>query len=256
MSQERAMLLEKLSLSSTALLSDLERRVGKPINLVVRNLYSPELGGQTEIENDGTPKITLNSANLALEELLVHELLHVVLRKDGFPKYLQSSDSELPAGTSLGIFAELMSEINESILHSIIYPRMEDMGLKARSPMVPLFQAVLKSSPLDEYNEEQAVVLYARVLLECESEQLRTEFRQRYEVNGWNARVEKGREIAETITSWTGRTQQSAVDLFIRCCNAVYAGRIQFQQREWGEHVRGSHTDKTVTIYIRPGNDK
>ena len=139
MTQDRAILFEKLNQQSKDLLFEVRARVGKPISLVVRNLYSPELGGQTEIEEDGTPKITLNSANPAQEELLVHELLHVVLRKDGFPKFLKSNDSQLSADIDLKDFGTLMAEINESVLHSIIYPRMDSMGFQARSPMRPLF---------------------------------------------------------------------------------------------------------------------
>jgi hypothetical protein len=252
MTHDPLTLLEKLTQPTKDLLSDVEARVGRPINLIVRDLYRPELGGQTEIETDGTPKITLNSTKPFQEELLVHELLHVVLRKDGYPKYLMSNDSQLPDEVDREEFGDVMTEINEAVLHSIIYPRMENMGLRPRTAMRPLFEDAIKMKELDTYNEEQAAALYARVLLECDSEKLCSAFHRRYENNSSQSRIEKGRAIAEMIASCQDRSPQGAVGLFIRCCNSLFSGRLLFQERSRGEQVRGSHTDKTVTLYIWP----
>jgi hypothetical protein len=115
--------------AGSALARKVESACGKPLDVQYADIESR---GTNRILSDGTPYIRINpSCKYMLEELLVHELGHLQLAIEGFPRYdwtfdlvasaqRQVEQRQLPNWIALRVF--------DPMEHRIFYPRLKRMG--------------------------------------------------------------------------------------------------------------------------------
>lgn len=187
---------------------------------------SPNEGGNSTVLEDGTPKVIVNVSHPHQEEFIVHELLHLVLRKEGFPLFRRTTP--LPGWVDEKYFGELLTEINEAVLHRVIFHRMQALANRPSLAVLPLLAFTANADYLDDFPEHGAVVSYMRALLERDDPLIQAQYVKRYQQNGWDELLRHGQELADHLRPWGDFTKKQAGKRFIGCLNLLFKGRLVF----------------------------
>jgi len=213
--------------------------------------------GVSSILADGTPLIRINSVTGRTERNIVHELLHLKLAKEGFA----TIDFKFPGGVVFDqTFGEwIINNINDPILHFILYPKMREMGL---DPAILLNAKVEEdiergdyeglTGSLAERESEVRTVGYFEAVLELNDEQLLYQLEQWYEEKDWTDSLAIGKRLAEIVSAANPQTPEAHIETLISCMNAFYKNKILFQFKEWTSSMMGTHKQKIAVITVHP----
>jgi hypothetical protein len=241
---------DKLQPQTKHLIASVELMYKKPVSFLGVELKH-YCGGISTVLEDGTPEVVINAMLPHQETTVVHELMHLVLRNEGMPLFLLAN--QLSAWADKSLFLQLAGEINEAVLHQVIFYRMQQLGFQPTLPMLTLFDLTSKEQDLDDFPEDGAIVLYMRVLLECEDQMLLSRYKDRYKRNGWAQLLVRGQELADYLQPSADFRKEQVAERFIGCLNLLFRDKLVFTSGEWtlGEK-RGDHADHILKYTVQP----
>jgi hypothetical protein len=246
---QRLMLGRPLEADVLRLLTEVERMYGCEVSFEPWEEATIFEGGSCTVREDCTPVITINLNHPRLQDAVVHELRHLLLRKQGYPFFALKND--VGERLDLGNLRQLFFELYEPILHHVFNPAIRDMGRNPADLFDPMFRQNLEPGEMEQNESDIAwPLIYARILLECGDPDVKEQLREICERLGWEQAMDKARRITEEIRAMTEPTPQLFVDVVIKCANIAFAGIYRFSVIELTNVQKGHQIENKLRIRV------
>lgn len=236
--------------------SSIEQLYGKQVRIEQVRSNDRDYCGEVSVTRDGTPVIKVNIEIESKLPVIVHELLHLKLRKEGYPRYFVSCPSDLFFDRdSLTGIRRMTNDIRDVIEHfSFLFPAMEDMGLNPHQQMRAIYQRNLQSGYVDSFtNPIYQAFNYMKIALESNDPQIVRELERHYVKNNWKQPLEKGRRLVEAVKEARPARPEDHAALTLYCLNTLFQDRLHFDLAKWVS-VGPSHAERLVEIVLQPVN--
>jgi len=154
--------------------------------VVLRNSnWEADHYGESYVDSNGHPTIELNSATGLTDANAAHELMHLLLKWEGF----LGLEFDLPAGDNTPGNQEwlrwLSFHLRDPILHYVFYPRMRRMGIEPGKEAEKEFRDVVATGEMPRLNNasrfEALALNYLRAKVEITSPTLQKDIDALYE---------------------------------------------------------------------------
>jgi hypothetical protein len=176
---------------------------------------------------DGTPSIRVNpSYKTMVEELLVHELEHLRLAIEGFPRYDWVFDMSAPPDRQeeqrrLPNFLAL--RVLDPMEHRIFYPLLKRMGYHPDSWRVEEMRAVVAKG---SYGQDltapvETAARYLQVAMELGEHTTVKRMVMWYQQEGWSEALALGREAYSRVRRVSRWTPAAALSAFADVANVL-----------------------------------
>ncbi len=234
--------------------SSIERHYGKAIRIEETESDNPDYCGETSVTRDGTPIIRVNARIAHKEEVVVHEMLHLQLRKNGYPRYVLACPDNLALDReTMAALSRMVNNMRDVIEHHVfLFPAMERMELDPYTNMRAIYRRNLESGYVRTFdNPVYQAFNYMKISLESNDPVIQERLDNCYRSAGWQASLEKGRRLVEAVKQRkiTGPGDEVALSLY--CLNTLFADRIVFRALRWG--TTGSPArEAVISILVRP----
>jgi len=246
---ERLVLGRSLTGDVAALLTDIEKMYGCEVVFKPTADASPFLGGTCTFTPDGTPTIEINGHNGLWEEVVVHELQHLRLRKGQYPSF--ELENRVSPFWKPGILRNMLYEVYEPVLHHVFNPAIRAMGRNPAALFNAMFRRNLEPGEMEKNTNRMAwALVYHRILLECDEPEVREALRVRCEGLGWGEAIERAKRMAAEVKALTEPTPQQAADKFVRNANIAFEDEYQFALVGIEPVQKGPHTEQKATISV------
>jgi hypothetical protein len=246
----------ELSAPAEELLRDVESAYGKPVSEIEENTWEPSRYGQSIVKPDGTPTITINSSTGRTEATIVHELLHLKLRAEGFPIL----GYEFPADTNTTANKEYMiwigAHLRDPIQHWIFYPRMQDLGVDPDMELRIEFEAALERGyflNLNAATKSVALTLYyLKAALQLNDPKMLNRIVRWYKKRDWKKPLSLGEQLVQVVLDSNPQTPREEIAVFLRCLNLLQKGAAKFELSDWNTQTLGTFDQSIAIIKISP----
>lgn len=236
-----------LSPRTITLWKKIEKGYGKPIRR-----ESPQTGysGFSFVDETGTPIVQLTDGG-DIEDLTVHELMHLKLKLEGFPN---DFDCDCKCQNDIPLARWLRQNLEDTIEHWIFYPRVVAMG---RTPDKEYTDSVkrivdrggrLKPAP----QVYRLGIEYFRVLTLPNQSDLAKRLGSMYDESGYTEPKETGEQMFKSLISKRPSTPEQELETFAACANELFKGKRKFKNRGLTTHLLGNVRIATMTISIEP----
>ena len=246
---ERSVLGRPVSTDVAALLTDIEQQYGCEVVFKSSSDTTPYLGGTCTVAPDGMPIIEINERHELWEEAVVHELHHLLLRKEQYPFF--HLENRVGSMLRLNNLYRMMFEVYEPILHHVFNPSIRRMGRNPAALFDAMFRKNLEPGELEQNKVDLAwPLVYFRVLLECNEPEVREALRVRCEGLGWKAAMERAKSMVAVVEALKEPTPGKAVDALIQCANFAFEDVYHFAFVGLDKVQKGNQTEQKVTISV------
>lgn len=236
----------------------IERLYGKEVRIEQVRNDNPDYCGEAFVTRDGTPIIKVNIENESKELVIVHELLHLKLRKEGYPRYFVACPADLSLNSeALSSIRRIANDMRDLIEHfSFLFPQMEEMGMDPYGTMRAIYRRNLKSGYVDAFrNPVYQTFNYMKIVLESNDARIAADLERRYLENNWKAPLERGKRLVQAVKKARPGRPEEAAALGISCLNVLFQEDLDFRLSLWGSQDRGSHIERVVEVMVRPAGD-
>ena len=237
----------QLSPATTKLLAKVEALYGVPVRIATNSNMIPGAHGREYVNGDGTPVIELDPRIGMSEEIVVHELMHLLLWAEGVRDViLVSGEPEVRS---------LIFDIDQQVLHAYFFPRIRDMGLdpnvsgKADMQWVKDEHQPRYDVKLDELGEAKLGIEYFTCVAVLQDE----EYGAALEKNGFPlGDREAGRRgrAAVALTKRNFSTPEEELSVFIGVSNILLEGVYHLSVMSVDDHKRGKFTMKEAKVNV------
>lgn len=231
----------KLGTEAAKLLAEVESLYGRPVvekDLTNTNQKDGIGDAGSNILQDGSPVIIVNTTTDKDEKSIVHELYHLKLFAQGYSQPPPIWDGK---GYSNASFTHLISAlIYDPLTHSLIFPEMRRMGIdpdKAQRETVKQaikdreFESVKSRTPSE--GKRFLAMYYFEFSMNLADTNLLSEMRELYKTAGWTEALDKGMKMVSLAKATRPMTPESMVEVYINCLNILYAGEATFSLNRW-----------------------
>lgn len=241
------------------LLSDVERRLRKPVQEEIVDFLGWGVLGESEILDDGTPVIRLLQTHHDDESLIVHELNH--LKMDLF----ETTRYEYAPGADENIDADLLQKLHlrlsNSISHWKFYPEMRAMGFDPDLHHRMTLEDFLTLEPYDllntmNLNWELSPLVYVYFSLEVNDRPLLARLEDWYRENNMEPELEMAQRLLQVIRATRTNAIERQIGTYVRCLNILLKDRAQFEIIRTDPKRRGYFSTRLITIRIMPPKEK
>jgi hypothetical protein len=237
------------------LLKEIEDAYGKVVKEEIIN--TDQFYGLSDVLPDGTPRVRLSPKG-KFEESLIHELMHLKLRTQGFPgeisweydystQYLKSDEGQE--------FLHFMSfYVKDPIEHSVFNPQIKAMGFRPDPEIVEEFRDAIRNDRYANPNLSQplpalAVRYFIAMTLPDEAE-LKVDVKKWYAKRGWIKAAEMGDQMAEVVRQMHPNTPDQEMQAFVKCANIMTKGHLRFELDGWINDRRGVFDQRDPVVMI------
>jgi len=210
--------------AGSALAKRIEAACGKPLDVCFEGI---EQRGTSRILPDGTPLILINPSYKAMiEELLVHELEHLQLATEGFPRYDWFFDISVPPNRQdeqRQLVNWIAIHVLDPMEHRIFYPRLKRMGYHPESWRIEEMRAVIarRSFGQNLTAPEETAARYSQVAMELGEHATVRRMAVWYEQEGWSDALALGREAYSRVRDVSHWTPAAALASFVDVANVL-----------------------------------
>lgn len=240
---------------AAALLEEVERSYGKQVREEETDKFPSNTFGESKIDQEGTPVITINPSRGRTERNIVHELYHLKLKAEGFPTFKVRYVPVQPSPESRQVLSVLIPRFNEIIQHWIFYPEMRKMRLDPAADLKSDFERDIKMNKFPNMDNPDGInlsLLYWKATLELNDPKLLDRIEEWYKRKGWNASLAVGKMLQQIVSSAVPRRADEAVNVLLRCLNAFFEGEFRFELEGWDKEMRGAFVQHIAIIRILP----
>jgi hypothetical protein len=170
------------------------------------------------LSQDGTPYLNVRPGLELTDELIAHELSHIELILQGFPKL------DLVGIPALHVW--LRSDVLDVVQHRIFYPRLRAAGFRPDLERIREARAIIgrgtfAASSLSLFDIASR---YFRVAMETDSAPLLAEMTEWYASKGWNEARRLGNSAYLQVRQRTVWEPQDEVEACIDSANILLSG--------------------------------
>ncbi len=202
-----------------AIVTEIEQKTGKEIYRRFIDMDEFVLGS-SYISEDGLPVVLvdydLENEVKKLEAVVVHELLHLRLRANGYPAFLFSESVKTSRGRAIDTEQDHVNEVLSLIEHEIFKAEMQKFDLYK---YINLAGDTAKRARQNKGKEDEQAdsINYARAILEYPNAADIEEVRKIYVANKWTRALRDGEAIAGFIKTSNIRTPKDVDAIFLKC---------------------------------------
>jgi hypothetical protein len=236
-----------LSLSREAqdCLSTTCRLLGKPVSFIADGELKGNEYGFSDIER-GVPKVWLRPSQPEVDSTVIHELLHLQLRKMGFPvfSFWRPIASRLRFPTTPlrdEFLADLPNRICTTVEHFIMYREIRDK-FPRYDPSAKLKNDMRQMWGMRISVKHPSLAIWTRALVffqcgvELAGDPLLIEIADWFRQNGWTRELRLAKRMCAEVRRCQPKSPRIAVKCVVRCLNILLSGtnrcRLTCIQRE------------------------
>jgi hypothetical protein len=156
-----------------------------------------------------------------VEAVVVHELLHLRLRVEGYPSYIFSPSVKTAKGRAIDVEQGTINDLRSMIEHEVFKSEMTKFGLNKYIDLAgdTLAGAKTRRGQLDSQVDS---VNYARAVLEYLDRADVEALKKVYQNNRWTRALSDGEAIAAVIKRSPIKTPAAAQAVFAACLAKLY----------------------------------
>jgi hypothetical protein len=201
------------------------------------------------IRADGTPVIEVLPELLLTEEFLVHELSHMELEIEGFPKVFFQGPADIIGNDTL--LAWLRSNVLDVIQHCIFYPRLRRMGYAPDAARVEEIRQILdRGDFVGVVSTVDLASKYFRIIMEVANKKVISSVTMWYREKGWSEALALADRASASVQATVKWTPQAELDAFLLCANAFLRGRYAVGLLKMESEQHGSVTQWYGDLFI------
>ncbi len=206
------------------LVTEVETKTGEKIDAEFIELPEFELG-TSYISDDGVAVIRVDykieKDPKKLQAVIVHELLHLRLRVNGYPTFLFSPTVKTAKGLAQKVEQSNVNDVTSMIEHRIFESEMKKFGL---FDVIDLAGDILRLAKRNKGREDEQsdTINYARAILEYQNVRDIEAVRAAYKSNGWERSLRSGRVLADIIRNPALKSPSDSEATFLRCVTELY----------------------------------
>lgn len=246
----------EISANLQHLVEEVERKYGKKVKYEISEEVNERSFGTSEVDGTGSPTIKLSRKGLN-EITIAHELMHLVLRKEGYPIIAWSLPKGKKTKENIEYLKWVRAHLFDPIIHTtILYRRLRSIGFDESENLVKEWENALKEDRLSYVSGpnkgKQLTLEYFRMVLELNDDNVRETVTKYYEKKGWYKERNLGQILANKIIDIKEMDYKRAVKKFVECLNMLHNGEIKFTILGYTSKNYGEHVDKLVIIKVEP----
>jgi hypothetical protein len=232
----------KLRPATVSLLKKIEVACGEPLRASSKKLQSNLAEGG--ISEHGTPFLAVDVSVEPTEDIIVHELSHIQLAIEGFPKLDLIGHSEWHPW--------MRSDILDVVQHRIFYPRLRRAGFSPQNERISEARRIIARG---KFTDGRLTLLdvacrFFRVAMETEDSQLMSEMAEWYRSRGWHQALQVAEEAYSLVRTRTQWGPKDEVDACIACANVFCRGLRRFTFVRWDAEMYGSVVQQFGVVSI------
>lgn len=238
--------------------ASVERLYGRQVQIEQVRPNNPDYCGEASVLRDGTPVIKVNIDIESKECVIVHELLHLKLRKEGFPRYIVWSPPDFFANPqTIWSVRRIANDVRDVIEHyGFLFPTMEAMGLNPYEIMRTIYRRNLESGLVDSFeNPVYQVFNYVKIVLESNDPEIVADLERHYMRNKWTSSLQQARSLVKAVKEARLETPEDYVSLTVHCLNALFRQHMQFEVSKWGKVEHPAYVERVVEVKLCPANE-
>jgi hypothetical protein len=248
--------LLEISANLQHLVEEVERKYGKKVKYEISEEVDERSFGGVEVDGTGIPTIKLSKKGLN-EITIAHELMHLVLRKEGYPIIGWILPKGKNTAENLEYLKWVRGKLFDPIIHAVVLNRrLRSIGFDESESLVKEWESVLKEDRLSYVsgpNKGKALTLeYFRMVLEIKDDNIREKVTKYYKKKGWHKEKSLGQILANKIIDIKEMDSKRAVKKFVECLNMLHNGEIEFAVSGYKSKNYGEHVDKIAIIKVEP----
>jgi hypothetical protein len=214
----------KLRPEVQTLVKEIERKTGKKINTGFIE-HEDFMLGSSFITEQGEAVIridaSLENSGRRLEAVVVHELLHLRLRTNGYPVFLFSPTIKTARGLAQDVEQPNANDLASMIEHQIFKSEMKKFGVFEVLDLAgDTFEQAKRSR--GRAGSQADSINYARAILEYQNPKDIDDLKKIYEENGWQRSLQNGKEIADIISRAKLVMPKDSETTFLQCLLILY----------------------------------
>lgn len=248
---QRALLGVSLSPPSTRLLERVEALYGKRVVGIENPGQPEELPGQSTVEWDGTPKISINPSTGKNEAVIAHELMHLFGFQKGVPWVHFVGDS-----VDSPTIRFLVGDLYDQVFHSYFYPKLREIGIDpSAQERAALHDYLVRGSlPVGRgpLLEPSLALYYFRSVVLLRDEELTAQLARVLSTHGQEGALSKGRQLVAVIQRHRFHRPTEVLDAFLEGAKALFASDIHLSLCCLKVRPRGNINLRTAIIFVEP----
>jgi hypothetical protein len=246
----------ELSPPAQQLLREVEAAYGESVLEKEVDTWEASHYGESSVTSDGTPAVTINTSTGRTEATIVHELLHLKLRAEGFPILA----FEFPAGKNTQANREYMAwigfHLRDPIQHWIFYPQIRDIGIDPDAELKAEFEAALERGNFVNLNaatkREALTLYYLKAALQLNDPDMVNRIVRWYKKKEWKKSLILGEKLVQVVLNSRPQTPKEEISVFLQCLNLLLRGAAKFELAEWKTETWGTFNQTLAIIKILP----
>lgn len=206
------------------LAKQIESRCAKTLDIQYQDMESR---GMNRLLPDGTPVVRINPKYRSIvEELIVHELGHLLLALDGFPRYDWFFDTSAPServDEQQALPDWLALHVLDPLEHRIFYPQLKRSGYHPEAWRIDEMNFVIsqRSYGQDITSPLETGARYCQVALELRDDPILQKMEKWYEAVGWTAGMDLGKRAYAEVIGISHWTPTAALSAFTNISNVL-----------------------------------
>jgi hypothetical protein len=224
---------------------------GKPIQEREIRLSETRNYGYSDIEDDGTPFIALSQRGHSIEEV-VHELMHLKLRLEGYPFQIYWTYH----CRQHKVWQEWLSgNLKDVIEHWVFYPRVLALGIQPDPEASKDIERAVQEDRWpggDTLTRQELAVFYFRAFTLPSNAEVCDKISAWYKAKGWTEAMALGDQMLQILTTIRPRNANEEVTTFLQCANVLFKGEIDFRDKGWTDLSMGAVVVRRLNIEMLP----
>jgi hypothetical protein len=246
----------ELSPRAAELYEEIKKMYGKAPRIVWVDSADPYYGGQSDVFDDGIPRIRVSYSSKAPETTVVHEMYHLLWRFRGIPtRYIPANQGNVMLSEStLQSLNEIFTEVSSRISHAIFFPSMRQIGFDPSVQYRSFGLRVLDSGDIDKITEPWVRINFLLWLInESQDEDLVKRAKIRFRKLGATVEISRAEYLVDLMKKRVPQDGQSAVDLFVDIVNQLLIGKAYVKFVQWSDEKKGFRfIDRGAVILVSP----
>lgn len=235
-----------LSQKARQISEKVDRLYGMPARQIRSEAPSAlESSSNALVDIEGRPVIEIRTASEVREDVIVHELHHLILTAEGRPVVSFVPDDSLEMGEFQGLLFSIISmQLVSPVDHAAFYPKMRELGYDPDVETRAYWTETMKNPLPPSLKSIRPGVafyscLYFELLLTVRAEELRRDVKVYLQNNGLGEAVARGERIAAIYAEGRKSPSRLWLPMIVKILNEAFVDYFVFSVLHDGTGARG-----------------